>query len=1051
MVKFSVRHPVIVTVLMVLLAAVLGTSAAIRGVKIDTDPENMLSADDPARVFHDQMKEKFSVHDMIVVGVVNEEDPDGVFNPESLRRIYALTNYARQLRGDGLKPGRIEMDRILADAGLIEAPAESGPQKTGEAEEQPPPPPPPAGGEASDEGPPPLPGGDTGEEAPPPLPGGGEEDLPPLPGTGEETPGEPTEAAERAEAQQKGVVVIDLLAPSMVDRIEHKGGSVHFSYLLQKPLPETREEAAAVREGALDNPLLNGTVVSSDGQSVRIYLPITQKDISYQISRRLEEFIARLEGPEEYHITGLPVAEDTFGHEMFVQMGISAPLAMLVIFILMFIFFRKLVLIISPMILAMVSVICTMGLLIGLGYTVHIMSSMIPIFIMPIAVLDAVHLLSEFFDRYQETRDRRATILTAMDDLFVPMLYTSLTSAAGFASLALTPIPPVQVFGVFVAFGIMVAWVLTVTFIPAFVMFIPESRLEGFGVSQAEEVPDTLLTRILRWAGGFTYRRTKWILTGALIVLAIAAYGITLIDINDNPTKWFVSDHPIRVADRVLNRHFAGTYQAYLRLKPQQEEMSAADAAEEVRRSLRHSAEDFKEEFPEQPQTAVFERAQEMVTDTGSGQVAGAYLQSLLEKLQAEREGTEGPTSYAWDEVIAAVERRQLALEQPFKDPELLRYIGELQEALVAEGADGRSPVGKSNSVVDIVKKVYKELSGDPENYRVPDTRRGVAQALFEFGGSHTPDDLWHFVTPDYKQGNLWLQLKSGDNNDMERLIRRVKAHFQENPPPMPLDHRWFGLTYINVEWQDQMVSGMLMAFLGSFLVVFVLMTALFRSPLWGLLSMVPLTVTIAFIYGVIGLVGKDYDMPVAVLSSLTLGLAVDFAIHFLARSRAIMGQAADWREGVREVFGEPARAISRNAIVVAVGFLPLLAAPLIPYKTVGFLMATILAVAAMATLFLLPALIKPLRRWLFAEEKEVGVTCNCIACIVLSIAAVLAIALSAAQYFHVGWNWLTWAGLALIPVLVVLCGLLSRRRACERLEQQEHQDAKGENPDETT
>ena len=69
------------------------------------------------------------------------------------------------------------------------------------------------------------------------------------------------------------------------------------------------------------------------------------------------------------------------------------------------------------------------------------------------------------------------------------------------------------------------------------------------------------------------------------------------------------------------------------------------------------------------------------------------------------------------------------------------------------------------------------------------------------------------------------------------------------------------------------MVSGMLQAFLGSFLIVFLMMTILYRSALWGLLSMVPLTVTIGLIYGAIGLVGKDYDMPVAVLSSLSLGL----------------------------------------------------------------------------------------------------------------------------------------------------------------------------------
>jgi predicted RND superfamily exporter protein len=57
-----------------------------------------------------------------------------------------------------------------------------------------------------------------------------------------------------------------------------------------------------------------------------------------------------------------------------------------------------------------------------------------------------------------------------MQALFQPMLFTSITSAIGFASLALTPIPPVQVFGLCVAFGILLAFLMTITFIPAYVV-----------------------------------------------------------------------------------------------------------------------------------------------------------------------------------------------------------------------------------------------------------------------------------------------------------------------------------------------------------------------------------------------------------------------------------------------------------------------------------------------------------------------------------------------------------------------------------------------------
>jgi len=190
------------------------------------------------------------------------------------------------------------------------------------------------------------------------------------------------------------------------------------------------------------------------------------------------------------------------------------------------------------------------------------------------------------------------------------------------------------------------------------------------------------------------------------------------------------------------------------------------------------------------------------------------------------------------------------------------------------------------------------------------------------------------------------------------------------SPPPVPLTVGWAGLTYINVVWQDKMVRGMLAALGSSFVVVLIMMMVLFRSPLYGVLSMIPLTVTISFIYGLIGLVGKDYDMPVAVLSALTLGLSVDFAIHFLERAREVQKKTGDWPTASVEMFKEPAMAISRNAITISIGFTPLLLAPLVPYRTVGFFLATIMAVSWVATLLILPALVAMLERVLFRDSR---------------------------------------------------------------------------------
>ena len=219
------------------------------------------------------------------------------------------------------------------------------------------------------------------------------------------------------------------------------------------------------------------------------------------------------------------------------------------------------------------------------------MSSMIPIFLMPIAVVDSVHILSEFADLYPHVRDRREAVREVVRELYRPMLYTSLTSAAGFASLALTPIPPVRVFGVFVAIGIVLAFVLTLTFVPAYIVLMSEQKLERLKAAAEPGQDDrTFLARALSAIAPRTLSGAKPIVAGAVLVAVVSAVGISRITINDNPVRWFRADHEIRIADRVLNEHFAGTYNAFLVLRTPEGEGSITEVTERVGTDLAAAA-----------------------------------------------------------------------------------------------------------------------------------------------------------------------------------------------------------------------------------------------------------------------------------------------------------------------------------------------------------------------------------------------------------------------------------------------------------------------------
>ena len=864
LVDFAINHYKLATLLMVIFTFAM--CAFFPLVKVDTDPENMLPANDPERVFHNKMKKQFTLSETIVVGVVNKIDPDGVFNPVTLKNVYELTEFAKTLRWKGdADPGRYS-----------------------------------------------------------------------------------------------GVVEVDMIGPSLVDHMTQGApGEIKFEWLMSEP-PETREEARLIREKAFSNQMLKGRMFSEDGKVICIYLPLTDKHLSYKVTEELNKKIEELGGSEKYHIAGVPVAEVAIGVEMFTQMSVGSPLAMAVIVILLLFFFRKWKIVFLPLIIATFSVLSTMGLMISLGFPVHILSSMLPVFLMTIAMVDSVHVLSEFVDIYSAENGRKKTIREVMNTLFAPILYTSLTTAAGFASLAFTPIPPAKIFGIFLSIGVMIAWLYTVIFVPAYIMMFPEKKWQSLNQSSGQKEHKNMLSKLLKGTGGLTFNHGKIVLAVIAALVAAGVWGTSRINVNDNYAKRFSMSHPIRKADIALNDHLDGTYTAYLILKGHKPDKFTEDDARKICAGLTGFSETIKTEFPEAPGlTSGIVRAVPALANQNSNYED--FLDAIISRIDEKSAHASDEEFYACEELkgYIGIEKEKLKI---FKRPEVLNYIDGLQKSIKRSGA-----AGKTSSIVDAVSKVNQEITdGKPESYRIPNTMQGVAECYFQYQQGHRPHDLWHMVTPDYMSTNIWVQLKDGDSRTLKNTVIAVDDYIKQNPPPVEITHQWAGLHYINLVLQDMLIPTMLRSFIGSFLVVFIMMSFLFRSFRWGLLCMLPLTITVLTIYGIIGIFGKDYDLPIAVLGVLSLGMAVDFAIHFLQRAREKYNETGSWKDANAGMFREPARAISRNVLVIAVGFLPLLIASLIPYKVMGIMLFAIMTLSGIITLLALPAVLTVAGKWFF-------------------------------------------------------------------------------------
>ncbi|MBI1963224.1 MAG: MMPL family transporter [Candidatus Rokubacteria bacterium] len=650
-----------------------------------------------------------------------------------------------------------------------------------------------------------------------------------------------------------GVIARDVVALPTVNDVTVVGGTLQARPILDG-VPRDAGEAERLRRQVLGNALLVNRLVSSDGTTTALYVPIEKSANGKLIAAEIRRIAEKEAGPERYYIAGDPVARDTFGAEMFRQMALFSPLAGMLMCGVLFLMFRSWWLVAANMLVAMLAIVWAMGLFIGLGIPVHIMASMSPVFLMAIST-DTVHIFNEFTFRRREVGDRRQAILQTMDAVGTPVLFSDLTTIAGFASLAIGPIIPVRVFGLLVAFGTLVVLLMSFTLVPALLALTRQGRSAA---APRELEPAS------RWLGRVGGICVAWKTTVALVgvaLVAVSAVGIAKIRINNNLIAWFKPGSEIRVADAHLGRALGGTATLYL----------VADG-----------------------------RRPDTVTE-----------------------------------------------------PAFLRALEGLQRRIEKEPV-----VGKTVSVADVVKRVHRVLNDDdPTREIIPDSREAVGQALLLFSMGARPRDLANLVDNPYQKANVMVQLRSWDAVDTEALLAVVRRHLAERPIPGAV-LKPAGIAYFNMVWNDEVLIGMLEGFIASCVLVLVLLVLDYRSLHWGIVSFLPLLFTVVVIYGAVGFVGKDFDMPISVLSTLSLGMAIDFAIHFVSRFQQRYRETRDLEDALIWTAARPGLGIVRNAVLFASGFAVMLAAALTPYITVGAFMIAIMLLSALATVVYLPAVI---------------------------------------------------------------------------------------------
>ncbi len=616
-------------------------------------------------------------------------------------------------------------------------------------------------------------------------------------------------------------------------------------------VPESESEVEALRASVKANDMIHGRLVSADETVTLVIAELGDEAFSQEFYREILDLTAAYEGPEKLYVAGRPIVEGTMAYLAPKDMKRMVPIVLLIITAVLALVLRSPKSTFFTLLVVVLSTLWTFGLMAWLGIPIYAVSTMIPVMLIAIGVADGIHIYGHLghYQRERPEASARDGASEMIRGMWKPVVMTSVTTAVGFVSLLTSDVYPIKYFGMFTAFGVMSAMILSLVLIPAAVVAF---GLPGARRAKAKAKPEATDGIAATFGKGVMKYRGVIIAVTAIVVV-VSVIGATKIWINSSFLEKFERDSDIVLTDAFINERFGGT----------------------------------------------------------------STLNVILES----------PDDGA------------------MKRPDVLRLMDEMQTE-----SEMLDEVGNSFGLADYLRRINKVMhADDPAFDTIPDSAELVAQYLLLYEMSGDPEMLWRTVDYDFARSNITLQLKGDDSKTINRAIQVVEE-FRPRFEELGVNVNYAGSGYKGLIFTDLILKGQVKSLILSLGIIVVLLSLMFRRISAGLIGVIPITITAIVSFGVMGLLNIPLSTTTALISSIAVGVGIDYAVHFMERFRVAAKRTGDVFATIADAMHHSGRAIMFNAVVVIAGFLVLLFSAFPPNRALGALVSGNMFISLLGT-----------------------------------------------------------------------------------------------------
>ncbi len=299
------------------------------------------------------------------------------------------------------------------------------------------------------------------------------------------------------------------------------------------------------------------------------------------------------------------------------------------------------------------------------------------------------------------------------------------------------------------------------------------------------------------------------------------------------------------------------------------------------------------------------------------------------------------------------------------KSPKVMNAIDDLHRHM-----EKHPDVDVVTSISEIVRDMNEVMHDDDPAYNtVPDSRDAIAQYFLLYSMSGEPDDFDKLIDFPYKHANITARVNNHTTKAISSVVDHAKTYV-DNHPDAPFTVVG-GMANVFSDMAEEVVRGQLVSLSLSLLAIFLLVGLLFRSVTAGLMACVPLVLAMMVLFGLMGLMNIELNVTTAMLSSIMIGVGVDYTIHFLWRYKEERERGLEARKAVVETLTTTGRGIVFNALSVIVGFAVLMISSFLPVQFFGFLVFVSIGACLAGAMALLPSLVLWLRPRFLEPSQE--------------------------------------------------------------------------------